>query len=167
MIRWLRLPDEPNSQRPHPQQPLLDRAQEDLICAIFLHKNIHGYYPAANICYLLHQSIEKLIKVLLAITRKGYDRTHDLHELFNALSKCHTITNQPKMTKQVIRDTIKRVNSIKKEIKRTDPRILNYNFQSDLRYNEVDSRIDEYIRLLMKSALKMRRILEKFIQSYS
>lgn len=43
-------------------QSLIDQADEDLFCAIgCMRKNIH--YPVNEICYLLHQSLEKWLKV--------------------------------------------------------------------------------------------------------
>lgn len=162
MIRRLGLP---NTNKLSDQQPLLDRAQEDLICAIFLHeRNPCGYYPASNICYLLHQSIEKSLKALLAITGKKYGKTHSLHELFDNLSGHQITTNYPKMTQQAVRVMINKINSIKSEIEGLDPRILDRRFQSNLRYDEVDPQIDEYIKLLMKSALKMQGILRYIIK---
>ena len=44
------------------QQSWIDRAEEDLLCAVFLCRQRINYSPLANICYLLHQSIEKWLK---------------------------------------------------------------------------------------------------------
>ncbi|MDD5205078.1 MAG: HEPN domain-containing protein [Desulfobacterales bacterium] len=69
-------------------QPYVDRAEEDLLCAISLYRRgACGYAPLNNVCYLLHQAIEKWLKLLIEV-RVGTSpqKNHDLFVLLSAIA---------------------------------------------------------------------------------
>lgn len=60
------------------QQSWIDRAEEDLLCAFMLCKSNISYSPHANICYFLHQTVEKWLKAFLAVNGIAFPNTHEL-----------------------------------------------------------------------------------------
>lgn len=140
------LPDDLSS-----QQPRVDRAEEDLMCAICLYREgACGYLPLVNICYLLLQSIEKWLKVFIAIqdisvATKGRD-SHNLSRFFTALEREEAF--------KVIRQ----------RIERTDPKLLLHDFYVNLRYNDTPTEIENYIKTLIPAAFDTRRVVKRFLK---
>lgn len=133
------------------QQCLIDRAEEDLICAICLYRGACGHLPLLNICYLLLQSIEKWLKVFIAIQdisvpTKGRD-SHNLFRFFTALSERELAFKQ-----------------IQEQIEATDPQLLSHNFYVNLRYNDTPTQIETYIETLIPAAFNTRRIVKRFLK---
>lgn len=141
------LPDDLSS-----QQPKVDRAEEDLMCAICLYREgACGYLPLVNICYLLLQSIEKWLKVFIAIQdisvpTKGPD-SHNLSRFFTALSEREEAC-------EVIRQ----------RIERTDPKLLLHGFHVNLRYTGTPAEIENYIKTLIPAAFDTRRVVKRFLK---
>jgi hypothetical protein len=149
------LPDDLQS-----QQPLVDRAEEDLMCAICLYRDgACGYPPLLNICYLLLQGIEKWLKVFIAIQDiriptnqdiripiKGRD-SHNLSRFFAAVAE-----HEPDFER------------IQKKIEEVEPELLSHKFFVDLRYNDTPVEVENYIQTLIPAAFDTRRVVKKFLK---
>lgn len=71
------IPNEDTFETRKVAQDLLDQAEEDLFCALgCLRRNPHE--PLNEICYLLHQSLEKWIKVALQMSKGKFPYKHEL-----------------------------------------------------------------------------------------
>jgi HEPN domain-containing protein len=129
------------------QQYLIRRAEEDLFCAVMLCRRKSGYMPLVNICYLLHQSIEKWLKVFLIIQSPAFkQKGHDLEYLFDKATEIKI-----------------QFEFIKSELTLVDPVILGPKFPSDLRYNETSPEIEDYIQALMRAVFKTRRLIKRHL----
>jgi HEPN domain-containing protein len=69
-------------------QTMLSRAEEDLISAVLLIRGKAIVLPATwcltNVCYLLHQSLEKWLKAWLRFQKQGGTKSHSLEVLFKS-----------------------------------------------------------------------------------
>ncbi len=134
------------------QQPLIDRAEEDLMCAICLYRQgACGYPPLLNVCYLLLQGIEKWLKVFIAIQdisvpTKGRD-SHNLSRFFTALSE-----HEPDLE------------AIRQRIETTEPNLFSHDFYVNLRYTDTPTEIENYIEALMPAAFATRRVVKRFLK---
>lgn len=139
-----RLPEDASS-----QQPLIERAEEDLLCAVTLyHRGACGYLPLVTTCYLLHQALEKWLKLLIAVrgisvSAKG---PHDLYNRIVALEKLHPEFKE-----------------IRKEIEGVDPMLMDQKFPGNLRYNEIPTDIEQYIKALMSAVFRTRRLARQYL----
>lgn len=69
-------------------QELIERAEYDLLCAIYLSR--HGAFGTPspeNVIYLLHQSIEKWLKVVIHTQQKNLPKKDQIHDLEKLLGK--------------------------------------------------------------------------------
>lgn len=135
------------------QQQFIDRAEEDLVCAVSLYRRgACGYSPLVTICFLLHQAIEKWLKLLIAVQglKIPTNGQHDLHPRFTALE-----------------GLIPDLGRIRKEIETIDEKILTHRFPGDLRYNETPADIERYVNVLLRAAFKVRRIVKRYLKEAS
>lgn len=144
-LRVYELPDDYQS-----QQPFIERAEEDLLCAVMLSR--HGacnYLPLVTVCYLLHQAIEKWLKLLIAVRAMpgSTQGQHDLYSRFTTVGKL-----EPQFL--TIRDSIEAVNG----------EIMGHKFPGDLRYNEPPTDIGQYIQALMTAAFATRRLAKRSLR---
>ena len=135
------------------QQSLIDRAEEDLMCAICLYREgACGYLPLLNICYLLLQGIEKWLKVYIEIrditgvSTKGRD-SHNISRFFNAVAE-----REPDLER------------IQREVESIEPELLSHKFNVDLRYNDTPTEIENYIETLIPAAFDTRRVVKRFLK---
>jgi hypothetical protein len=79
-----RLPEDASA-----QQPLIERAEEDLLCATSLYRRgAYGYSPLVTVCFLLYQALEKWLKVFIAVQGIPVStKTHDFYSRFEAAKK--------------------------------------------------------------------------------
>lgn len=132
-------------------QPLIDRAEEDLLCAIALYRRRFCGCAGNNICFFLHQSVEKWLKLLIGVTAQklpGGIKSHELYERFRLLAQL---------------ENLHYLDEVKSEIEEVDGKILGHRFPGELRYNETPSDIESYIQVLLKAAFKTRRIAKKYL----
>lgn len=102
-LRVYRLPEEASS-----QQPLIERAEEDLLCALALYRQgACGYLPLVTVCYLLHQTLEKWLKLLIAV-RGISASTRGQHDLYNRINAIEALI--PEFSE--IREDIEKVDPI-------------------------------------------------------
>jgi len=123
------------------------RAEEDLFCALFLVRHARGYLPLNNICYLLHQSLEKWLKIYLAMNGSEFEFTHDLGYLLNVATRLdlsfHTIYCMLAPHGEVILD------------KRASSRNMRYGAG-----NGLDEALDTLIRANFHTRRKVKRFLK-------
>jgi len=142
-LKTFQLPEDLQS-----QQLWIDRAEEDLFTAVILCRKRQVYVPLMNICYFLHQSIEKWLKLFLSI--KGILAKGDKHHLDKLLQRAESLDSQ--------------FADVRSEIDAIDPQILGPNFASStLRYGETltEREIKSDIKALMKAAFKTRRLVKQ------
>ena len=130
------------------QQRYIDRAEEDLLCAVGLcRRGTFGYIPLVNVCYLLHQAIEKWLKMLIAVQGVAVPRLHELHLLLDAVA-----AREPQVMR--IRDMIVEVDEV----------LLSQKFPSNLRYEETPPEVERYIDVLMRAAFMLRKIAKRWLR---
>lgn len=128
------------------QQHWIDRAEEDLLAAIYLCREKKQYSPHSTICYLLHQSIEKWLKAFLEINGINMGKTHNLFVLLKRAGE-----KDPFFTRSL------------QMLNQNASIILEEKFSSDLlRYsnNEELPKIDKLVAMLFPLAFKIRRIVK-------
>lgn len=132
------------------QQAVIERAEEDLLCAVSLHRRgACGYSPFVTICFLLHQAMEKWLKAFIAVqgiqvSAKGQ---HDLYSRFEAAE-----SQAPQFE------------SIRKIIEEVAPEILDHKFPGNLRYNETPTDIERYIEVLITATFAVRRLVKQQLE---
>mgnify|MGYP005841338443 CR=1 FL=1 len=139
-----------------PQQPLIERAEEDLLCAIALYRQgACGYLPLVTVCFLLHQALEKWLKLIIAVRgiavaakqdEKQRVKPHDLYRLLTALD-----------------EKLPEFGEIRGEIEKVDPALMDHKFPGSLRYNETPAEIERYVRVLIPVAFKTRRLVKRYL----
>lgn len=147
-LRIYELPEDKSA-----QQQLIDRAEEDLVCAVSLYRQgACGYSPLVTVCFLLYQAIEKWLKLLIAVEGLPVSTKsqHDLDSRFTALEK-----------------QIPDLGKIKKEIKEIDEEVLTHKFPGNLRYNETPANIERYVNVLLRAAFEVRRIAKRYLKEAS
>lgn len=137
-----RLPEDANS-----QQPLIERAEEDLLCAVALYRRgACGYLPLVTTCYLLHQALEKWLKLLIAVRGISVS-TKGQHDLYNRIV--------------ALESSVPEFKKIREEIERIDPMLMDHKFPGNLRYNEIPTDIEQYIKALISAVFKTRRLVKR------
>jgi HEPN domain-containing protein len=134
------------------QQRFIDRAEEDLLCAVSLCRGgARGYLPLVTVCYLLHQAIEKWLKLLISVLSIGVStkgtNAHNLRLFLTEIGKL-----EPEFL------------SIQDNIEVVDGEMLEHRFPGDLRYKETPSEIDLYIKVLLKAAFTTRRLVKRHLK---
>lgn len=135
------------------QQSWIDRAEEDLLCAFLLCKNKTSYSPHANICYFLHQTIEKWLKAYMAINGLAFRNTHELFFLLQQSGNKDPIFL-----------------GILQRLDQYAPIVLTSDFSSNiLRYgsDEDASNIQVCVSELFPVAFQVRRLVKKSIRRLS
>jgi HEPN domain-containing protein len=142
-LRVYELPDDKAD-----QQRFIDRAEEDLLCALSLYtRRACGYLPVVTVCFLLHQSIEKWLKAFLAVKAKPQPKTHDLYQLLEAARKI-----EPKFMK------------VREDIEKVDSEILGQQFPSDIRYEDTRPDIEKDVEILLQAARATRRLVKQSLK---
>jgi len=142
-LKVYRLPEDASS-----QQRLIERAEEDLLCAVALYRQgACGYLPLVTTCYLLHQALEKWLKLLIAV--RGIPVSAKAHDLYNRIVALEKL--DPEFKK------------IQEEIEGTDPMLMDHNFPGNLRYNEIPTDIEQYIKALISAVFRTRRLSKQYL----
>lgn len=139
-----RLPEDASA-----QQSLIERAEEDLLSALSLYRRgACGYLPLANICFLLHQAVEKWLKVFIAVQGIPIDAKgqHDLDSRFRAAE-----TQCPEFAE------------VRQRIENVACEILGHRFPGDLRYSNTRDNIEQCVEVLMEAALRVRRLVKQYL----
>ena len=132
------------------QQPFIDRAEEDLLCALSLYRHgACGYSPLVTVCFLLHQSLEKWLKVFIAVQRISVP-TKGQHELLSRLEAAKTL--EPAFA------------DIQSKIEKIEPAIMAHNFPGNLRYNETPPDIEKYVEVLIKASFATRKLVKQALK---
>lgn len=135
-----------NDRQPHSQQVFIDRAEEDFLCALSMWRRGRcSHLPITNICYLLHQCIEKWLKAFLAINSleipKKYQRTHSLGKFLEIAKQRESLFAE-----------------LRQKIADKEPKLLEASFPGNLRYSETPEEIEDYVKLLLCIVIDVRRI---------
>lgn len=141
VLRLYSLPEDRSS-----QQPLIERAEEDLLCAIALYRQrACDYSPLVNVCYLLHQVIEKWLKLLIAVEgiHVSASGQHDLYSRFEVLEQY--------------------IPEFKGILTGMDPVLLGHKFPGNLRYGETPADIERHVETLIKVAFKVRWLAKRYL----
>lgn len=122
------------------------------MCAIWLCRGSNRRYsPLTNVCYLLHQAVEKWIKVVHAVAGipevNAKKEGHDLGRLLEPLE-----AKYPEFS------------SIRTMIEEVDGGLLRQRFPADLRYEEIMPEIERYVAVLMRAAFLVRRTAKTWLQ---
>ncbi len=137
-----RLPEDASA-----QQPLIERAEEDLLSALSLYRRgACSYLPLVTVCFLLHQALEKWLKAFIAVqgipvTARG---PHDLDSRFRAAE-----TQCPEFAE------------VRKRLEEVAPGILHHKFPGNLRYNETPADIEQFVKVLIEGAFVVRRLAKR------
>jgi HEPN domain-containing protein len=142
-LRVYELPDDTAD-----QQRFIDRAEEDLLCALSLYtRRACGYLPLVTVCFLLHQAMEKWLKAFLAVNGTPQPKTHDLYKLLEAANNI-----EPQFLR--VREEIEKVNS----------EILGQKFPSDIRYEDTPPGIEKDVEILFQAARVTRRLVKQSLK---
>jgi len=143
-LRLYRLPGDASA-----QQPLIERAEEDLLCALSLYRQgTCGYSPLVTVCFLLHQALEKWLKVLIAV--KGIHVSAKTHDLYSRLEAAKEVDPE--------------FEDIRKKIEEIELTIMDHKFPGDLRYNETPPDIEQYVEVLIKAAFATRKLVKRALK---
>ena len=141
-LQVYRLPEDAS-----PQQPLIERAEEDLLCAVALYRQgACDYLPLVTICYLLHQALEKWLKLLIAV-RGMSASTKGQHDLYNRIKAIET--------------SVPEFREIREKIEEMDPILMDHKFPGNLRYTETPADIEQYVEVLIPTVFKTRRLVKR------
>lgn len=117
----------------------------------FYRRGIFGYIPLVNICYLLHQTIEKWLKLFVAVNGIPVSNStwwrHDLNKLFEAAGGKEPIFLE-----------------IKETINGVDGFLLEHAYPGNLRYNETPLEIELHVGVLMQVAFVVRRVVKRWLR---
>lgn len=141
------------------QQVWVDRAEEDLICAISMYKRRKCLYiPCNNICYLFLQGIEKWLKLLIPVIaaadptvkiKDPKDYGHNLRLLYEtACKKIPELENSKIMLEGVSRQIS----------------LLHHKAPDNFRYDDLND-AEECARILHKAAQKTRQNIKQFLKN--
>ncbi len=137
-------------------QDLLDQAEEDLFCALgCLRRNPHE--PLNEICYLLHQSLEKWIKVALQMSTGTFPHHHHLEKLLQPFCIEESENNKPEL-KDVFR------------ILSAEPALMGNNYPDHVRYRvrengeRVYRTLSPHARLLVDAVFLTRRLVKRWLK---
>jgi len=141
-LRFYKLPEDASI-----QQPLIERAEEDLLCALSLYRQgACGYSPLVTVCFLLHQALEKWLKAFIAVQGISV-RPNGQHDLLGRLEAAKTV--QPAFA------------DIQSKIEEIEPEIMAHKFPGNLRYNETPPDIERKVEVLIKAAFVTRRLVKR------
>ena len=142
-LRLYKLPEEASA-----QQPLIERAEEDLLCALSLYRQgACGYSPLVTVCFLLHQALEKWLKAFIAVRGiRVSSKKHDIHSRFKAVEGAEPAFGDIRNKLEVV------------------PEIMAHEFPGNLRYNETLPDIEQYVEVLIKAAFATRRLVKRTLQ---
>lgn len=138
-------------------QNLINQTEEDLLCAIYLLRHCKKeYQPVPNICYLLHQTIEKWLKIYIQVEGipfpENKQKTHSLTSLFSRI---------------IGEDTTHNFNSTLSQLDKADPMMTAHAYPEYLRYatkpEMYDSVYTIHMRVLCNTAFRVRRITKQVI----
>ena len=130
------------------QQHFIDRAEEDLFCAMYLYRRgICGIVPYVVICFLLHQATEKWLKAFLPVARLPTKKIHELSYLFDQAAM-----EEPEFLE------------VKAELDKVERQILEQRFPSDLRYEDTRENVEDCINTLLQAAFRTRRLVKRWIK---
>ncbi len=137
-------------------QNLINQTEEDLLCAIFLYRRCkNSYQPNPNICYLLHQTIEKWLKIYIQV--KGIlfpEKKRNTHSLASLLSRAGQQDQE--------------FNTMLSQIDQADPIMSRHTYPEHLRYAEKPEMYENvdgvHIGLLFRIVFRVRRIVKKAIR---
>ncbi|MCX7683493.1 MAG: HEPN domain-containing protein [Anaerolineae bacterium] len=142
VLQVYRLPEDASS-----QQPLIERAEEDLLCAVSLYRRgACGYLPLVTACFLAHQALEKWLKAFIAVcglsvSAKGQ---HNLYDRF-----------------MVVEKKVPEFKVIREKVEAVEPEILDHKFPGNLRYNETPANVERYVEVLMEAAFLVRKLVKR------
>jgi HEPN domain-containing protein len=144
-LRLYKLPENASA-----QQPFIDRAEEDLLCAVSLYRQgACGYSPLVIVCFLLHQALEKWLKAFIAVQGISVPKKGQ-HDLLSRLEAAKTV--EPAFA------------DIQSKIEETEPAIMAHNFPGNLRYNETPPNIEQYVEVLIKAAFATRKLVKRALK---
>jgi HEPN domain-containing protein len=144
-LRLYRLPEKASA-----QQPLIERAEEDLLCALSLYRQgACGYSPLITVCFLLHQAMEKWLKAFIAV-QGIHVSPNGQHDLLSRLEAA-------KIVQSAFAD-------IQSKIEEIEPEIMAHKFPGNLRYNETPPDIERKVEVLIKAAFATRRLVKRTLQ---
>jgi HEPN domain-containing protein len=142
-LRLYRLPEEAST-----QQPLIERAEEDLLCVLSLYRQgACGYSALVTVCFLLHQALEKWLKAFIAV--QGFrvsTKTHDLYNRFQAVEEVDPAFGDIRSKLEIA------------------PEIMAHEFPGNLRYNETPPDIEQYVEVLIKAAFATRKLVKRALK---
>jgi HEPN domain-containing protein len=139
-----------------PQQPFIDRAEEDLITAYYLYCNtINGYILYVSICYLCLQGIEKWLKAFLAVNKVLQKFTHDIPELLKAAV---VLDNQFLGVLHPFEDIEEYY------FRKSGKKPANY---SSMRYEISPTNIEIHVKTLLEAAFLTRRLAKRSLRRRS
>lgn len=134
-------------------QKFIERAEEDLLCAIHLcRRKVCGYEPSVVICYLLHQAVEKWLKLLVYVRGLPVGDVRNTHNLDLLL--------------ELLQDTDPRFEAIRANIGNADRDLLRRKFASNLRYEETPPDISLHIDTLLPVAFAVRRLAKEKLRAW-
>jgi HEPN domain-containing protein len=129
------------------QQPLIERAEEDLLCALFLYRHgACGYSPLVTVCFLLHQAMEKWLKAFIAVQGISV-RPNGQHDLLSRLEAAKSVQSA--------------FADVQSKIEEIEPEIMAHTFPGNLRYTETPRDIERKVEVLIKAAFVTRRLVKQ------
>jgi len=144
ILQVYRLPEDASA-----QQRLVERAEEDLLSALSLYRRgACSYKPVVTVCFLLHQTLEKWLKVFIAVqgipVSDERRRPHDLYIRFQAAEE-----KEPAFKE------------IRQKIEEVEFKITDQKFPGGLRYNETPPEVEQYIGVLIETVFATRRLVKR------
>ncbi len=138
-------------------QELIAQAEEDLFCALGCWRH-NPHEPFNEICYLLHQSLEKWIKVALQMSYGSFRRSHNLGVLLRPLC-----TNKLGVNKQKKKRIQGPELDVVMEILGAEPVLIGKNYPDQIRYRESDTNdydLKNHVRILFKAVCRVRQLVK-------
>lgn len=138
-------------------QSLIDQADEDLFCALGCRRR-NPHEPLNEICYLLHQSLEKWIKVAHQMSFGRYPHSHDLKELLLPFLKSNDSNNNDQKTTAETLDLSSVLRELNAEMILTDK-----NYPDRVRYRmkiEGKFSLNAHADILLQAVFLARRLIK-------
>jgi len=140
-------------------QELIDQAEEDLFCALGCWRH-NPHEPFNEICYLLHQSLEKWIKVALQMSYGSFRPSHDLSVLLRPLCTNKSSANKQKKRRQgPILDPVA-------ELLGEEPILMGRNYPDNIRYrtsNTDDYDLKKHMKVMFKAVCRARQLIKRWL----
>jgi hypothetical protein len=142
-----------NSVTRNTAQNLLDQADEDFLCAIGCLRNCQ-HDPLNEVCYLLHQSLEKWLKVALQMSNGNFPHSHKIKEdiLPEFCGENPDITQKPDLRE--VRIFFGRL-----------PIVIDKSYPSYVRYRENNHSLNEHVEVLLGGVFLTRRLVKKWLKN--